>query len=345
MLATRLNRALDSGALELPETGRIAVFGARADDDVSALPMDRIEVIQSFRPDHDAQAARGVATVVAPHGCYAAAIVCLPRARDAGRARIAAAAAHSDGMVIVDGQKTDGVDAMLRACRARADIDAPVVKAHGKLFAFAAAGSDMAGWAAAPIGLAEGFVTWPGVFSADGIDPGSALLAEALPDRLPARVADFGAGWGYLAARALTRPGIARIDLVEGDHDALDCARRNVPDSRARFHWADALTFAADTPYDAILANPPFHTGRAPDPALGQAFIAAAARNLAPGGVLWMVANRHLPYRAALDAAFRDVQTLLAHGGYSLYRAARPVGPTPAHRRPSTSKSSRTPAR
>ena len=325
MLATRLRRALENGALTLPETGIIAVFGARAGDDLSALPMERVQVIQPMRPDHDALAARGFETVVAPKGRFAAAIVCLPRARDAGRARIAAAAAQTDGTVIVDGQKSDGVDAMLRACRKRAAVAEPVVKGHGKLFALAAAQAELADWAAAPVTLPEGFVTCPGVFSADGIDPGSALLAAALPRELSARVADFGAGWGYLAAHALARDGVTQIDLVEADHDALDCARHNVTDCRARFRWADATAFKAEAPYDAILMNPPFHASRAPDPALGQAFIAAAARNLARDGVLWMVANRHLPYRAALDDTFAEIETVVAQGGYCLYRAARPA--------------------
>ena len=42
-----------------------------------------------------------------------------------------------------------------------------------------------------------------GIFSADHIDPGSALLAEHLPKNLRGRVADLGAGWGFLSRAAL----------------------------------------------------------------------------------------------------------------------------------------------
>jgi 16S rRNA (guanine1207-N2)-methyltransferase len=31
---------------------------------------------------------------------------------------------------------------------------------------------------------------------------------------------------------------------------------------------------------------------------------------LAPDGVLWLVANRHLPYDAALSEAFLEVETI-----------------------------------
>ena len=71
--------------------------------------------------------------------------------------------------------------------------------------------------------------------------------------------------------------------------------------------------------------NPPFHTGRAADPALGLAFIRAAQRGLAPDGVLWMVANRHLPYDKLLHEVFREVQVLGGDTGFRVTRAAYPV--------------------
>jgi 16S rRNA (guanine1207-N2)-methyltransferase len=44
-------------------------------------------------------------------------------------------------------------------------------------------------------------VTRPGVFSADGPDPASQALAAHLPEKLPTRMVDLGAGWGWLSAR------------------------------------------------------------------------------------------------------------------------------------------------
>ena len=95
-----------------------------------------------------------------------------------------------------------------------------------------------------------------------------------------------------------------RLDLVEAEADALACARLNVTDPRARFHWADATAWQPDSLLDAVVMNPPFHVGRDADPALGAAFIRAARRMLAPNGSLWLVANRHLPYDAALTEHF-----------------------------------------
>jgi 16S rRNA (guanine1207-N2)-methyltransferase len=163
------------------------------------------------------------------------------------------------------------------------------------------------------------------VFSADGPDPGSQCLDAALPDRLPPCVAELGAGWGWLASRLLARPGLEELHLIEADHDALDCARENLDDPRLRFHWADATAFAPERQFDAVVTNPPFHRDRAGDPGLGAAFIGAAARMLAPQGVLWLVANRHLPYEAALAAAFREVEERPGTSAFKVYRAARPL--------------------
>lgn len=329
MSQPRLSQAL-AGGDALPGAGRILVLGATAETDLSALPKDRTLIVQGLRPEHDALAARGFDVVPdLPEGATAAAaVVILPRARDAGRARVAAAvAALAEGAPVwIDGQKTDGVETMLRDLRARVPVGEALSKAHGKCFPFTAPGpAGFADWRAAPRAVAEGFVTLPGVFSADGPDAGSRALASALPDRLPRRIADLGAGWGWLAAQILARPGVEEVHLVEADHTALACAKVNVTDPRARFHWADATRFRPPAPLDGVVMNPPFHAGRAADPALGVAFIRAAAGMLTTSGRLWMVANRHLPYEAALAQAFREVAEIGGDGGFKVFLAARPV--------------------
>lgn len=321
---SRLSLALKAGDVALPEDGRIAVFGPRAGMDLSALPAGSCHVITGMKPDHDHFAAQGFDCATAPEGRYGAAVVCVARARALSESMIAKAAAVTDGPVIVDGAKTDGIEALLRACRQRAALGPVLSKAHGKLFVFPA-GLGFRDWARdAPQTVEGGFVTSPGIFSADGIDPGSALLADHLPERLGAHVADLGAGWGYLSARALSCDGIEDLHLVEADHAALDCARRNVLDARARFYWEDVLAWTAPRALDTIITNPPYHTGRSPDPGLGRAFIRAAARSLAPKGQLFLVANRHLPYESELESHFAEVGEMTGNARLKLLHAARP---------------------
>ncbi|RYH08240.1 class I SAM-dependent methyltransferase [Tropicimonas sp. IMCC6043] len=324
MSDSRLTFALRSGALHLPQTGAIAVFRPRAEADLSALPRERVEIVQGNRADHDSWARRGFRTDVAAPEDFAAAIVMLPRSKAEAKALIAEAAAQG-GVVIVDGQKSDGVDSILREIRKRCDVAPPVSKAHGKIFAVQPGPGLFADWALPPVKrLESGWVTAPGVFSADGPDPASVALAEALPAKMPGRVADLGAGWGYLAFHVLERAGVTECVLVEAEHAALEAARMNIADDRARFLWEDVTQWSDGAPFDHVVMNPPFHASRAADPTLGAAFIAAAARNLSGHGTLWLVANRHLPYEAPLNAGFGEVRELDGTPGFKILAARRP---------------------
>ncbi len=323
-LADRLTLALESGHVVLPESGRIAVFAPRAGADLAALPRDRVQVITGFAPDFRYFTAQGYDCAITPEGRYATALVCLPRARMLARAIISQAAVVSDGPVIVDGDKTDGIESMLRALRGRTETGTPLSKAHGKIFVLAP-GADLSDWQSAdPQQIEGGFVTAPGVFSADGIDPGSRLLGDTLPAKLGAHVIDLGGGWGYLSSRALEREGLTRLDLVEADHAALECARRNLHDPRAHLHWADATGWRPETRADTVIMNPPFHTTRAADPGLGRAFIAAAADMLKPAGALWLVANRHLAYETALAERFKRVNEAAGDTRFKILHASHP---------------------
>jgi 16S rRNA (guanine1207-N2)-methyltransferase len=148
-----------------------------------------------------------------------------------------------------------------------------------------------------------GFITQAGIFSSGHIDPGSRLLADHLPGNLHGHAADPGAGWGFLSDALLRRcPKIERLDLFEADARALDCARKNLAFHQRDlgFHWHDVTTGLPGA-YDAIVMNPPFHSGQAADVDLGRAFLTSAAAALKRGGKLFLVANRQLPYESALD--------------------------------------------
>lgn len=323
-MTIRLSLALEAGAVAIPPEGRIGVFGPTAADDLSGLPKDRVTVIQGFRPDHDAFARQGYDVTPEAEGRFALSLVFVPRAKPAARARIAEAARLTDGPLLVDGTKTDGIDSLLRDIRARAEVGEVISKAHGKIFAVS--GGDFSDWEnARPREIEGGYKTRPGVFSADAPDRGSVVLARTLPARLGRRVADLGAGWGYLSRAILEREDVEEVHLVEADHASILCAMENVTDPRARFHWADATGFTTDTPFDTVVMNPPFHVSRAADPGLGSAFIEAARGLLAPRGELWLVANRHLPYEKTLRSAFREVAEAGEDPSFKVLHASHPL--------------------
>ncbi|MBF6023913.1 class I SAM-dependent methyltransferase [Lysobacter niastensis] len=178
------------------------------------------------------------------------------------------------------------------------------------------------------------FVSRPGVFAWDRIDAASRLLAEHLPTDLAGRAADLGAGYGYLASELLARcPRISALDLFEAESRALDLARTNLAAFADRvaldFHWHD-VTRGLDQRFDVIVSNPPFHAqGRADRPDIGRRFIAVAAQALNPGGRLWLVANRHLPYESELGAHFGQVRTVAERDGFKAIEAVRATASPP----------------
>lgn len=320
MSQSRLSTALEDGLLALP-SGNIALMRPSATYDVSVLPRDHVRIVHGFFPDVAAWQNAGY-DVAQELRAVSVAVVVVPRAKALARAMVAEACAEAD-LVIVDGQKTDGIDSLFKACRKTLGDLPSLTKGHGRIFWFDAT-DQFAAWAAPPPQKgAHGYFTTAGVFSDGAVDAGSALLAEAMPQKLPARMADMGAGWGYLAAPILARDGVKSLDLIEAEALSLDCAKLNVTDPRVSFHWADATRFEAAS-YDGIVMNPPFHAGRASDPGLGRAFIQAAARQLAPHGKLWMVANRHLPYETTLTECFRNVDTIGGNGAFKIFHANRP---------------------
>jgi 16S rRNA (guanine1207-N2)-methyltransferase len=164
---------------------------------------------------------------------------------------------------------------------------------------------------------AHGLWTHAGVFSWDRIDEGSALLLNHLPT-LSGRGADLGAGIGVLSRAVLHSPAITALTLIERDRRALESAKRNIDDPRAKFVWADVRDSELPTGLDFVVMNPPFHDTGVEDKTLGQAFLKAASGMLKQGGQCWLVANRHLPYEALLTECFSSHRVVTDEAGFKI---------------------------
>ena len=320
-MSSRLSFAFDHG-LSLPAQGLVRLWHPPAD---IAVESAEICAVQPNAALHAALSARGTPVTPDSDGaCARASIVFVPKAKALARHLIAQAISSTSDLVVVDGDKTAGIDPLYKALRKQTDILGTATKAHGRVFWFEPVAGLCSDWVAPPQSV-DGYMTAPGVFSADKIDPASHLLAETLPRNLKGHGIDLGAGWGYLGARVLQdNPAASRIDLVEADHSALRCARANVDDKRAAFHWADATAWHPDEKADFVVTNPPFHTGRAAEPRLGQSFLHRARHLLKPSGRLFAVANRHLPYEATLAENFADWSELAGDNRFKVLTASRP---------------------
>lgn len=320
--------------VEIPEGGRILCIGLRETSPALAQLAAELTFVQAFRPHYLALAAAGHPVLPEmPADRFHAALIRLGRHRRQNEAWIAAALCrlHPGGSVIVAGDRTEGAASLRkRIARSVPDI-AHAAMNHGEVFWFSLspASRELANLLRpAPLPPIDGrFHTAAGMFSTGHIDPGSRLLTDHLSPELAGRLADFGAGWGYLAAMAAENcPSARRIDLYEADFDSLQAARRNVPQRdglEIGFFWHDLVTESVADGYDVILSNPPFHVGRKSEPDLGLAILARAATALNPGGRLLLVANLQLPYEQFLRERFAHVRQLAAAKGYKVLEARK----------------------
>ncbi|HET7782122.1 MAG TPA: methyltransferase [Arthrobacter sp.] len=144
------------------------------------------------------------------------------------------------------------------------------------------------------------------VFAGTKLDIGTRFLLTFLPAMKAARHAvDLGCGTGILAAMyARQHPGAAVTATDQSAAavaSAQATAQANGLEGRITVLQDDALSSLAAGSVDLVLLNPPFHVGAGVHAGAGLKMIEAAGRVLAPGGELWTVFNRHLPYLPALE--------------------------------------------
>lgn len=328
----------ESSELVLPADGRVLFLRARADVRLREMAQPGWLCEQSFLPFADELARNGLRVGEPAAGEHFPLVLVLPpRQRDEARALFARALSllSPGGTVLASMPNAEGAKSGQADLAKLAGAVQHLSKHKCRFWTTPHAGdvdeSLLAEWLAldAPRVIVDGYVSRPGLFAWDRIDRASVLLAEQLPSDLHGRVADLGAGYGYLACQLVARcPQVDAIDLYEAEARALEPARINLARAQREcgrelsvaVHWHDVTRGLAQR-YDAIVSNPPFHQGRADLPALGRAFITSAADALSPDGRLLLVANQHLPYEAVLGQRFRDVRTVVTQEGFKVIEA------------------------
>lgn len=326
------------GLLQLPADGATLFLRARDGFRLREVAQRNWLCEQSFKPFADALVRSGYKVGEADADArFKLVLVLPPRQRDEARAWFAKAArfAEDGGLVVACVPNAEGAKSAQADLAVLLGSVSHLSKHKCRVFwGVSNTSRDQALLEAwfdldRPRANAAGYISRPGLFAWDRVDTASALLAEHLPDDLHGRVADFGAGYGYLATQIVARcPGVTALDLYEAEARALEPARLNIEQAMREhthelafgLHWHD-VTQGVERRYNAVVCNPPFHQGRADLPDLGRAFITQAAHALLPRGRLWLVANRHLPYEATLAAHFEHVRTVVVQDGFKVIEA------------------------
>ncbi|MFC7488123.1 class I SAM-dependent methyltransferase [Knoellia sp. CPCC 206453] len=132
----------------------------------------------------------------------------------------------------------------------------------------------------------------PGIFSPGGVDKGTAVLFEEVPDPPPSgRFLDIGCGWGPLALTLGLLSEHADVLGVDVNERSVDLTNRNAA-ALGLAHVTAMTPDAVDsnTTYDLIWSNPPIRVGKAALHDLLRLWLP----RLAPGGTAYLVVQRNL---------------------------------------------------
>jgi 16S rRNA (guanine1207-N2)-methyltransferase len=172
--------------------------------------------------------------------------------------------------------------------------------------------------------------TRPGTFSWDHVDEATQMLASAMQVNEGESVLDLGCGCGALgiAAAGLSRTG--SLTMVDADVEAVRSAARSAEaNGVARFRAlpSDVASAVLEERFDVVVTNPPFHVGKATDLDVPLQFIRDAWQVLAPGGRMYLVANRTLPYERAVARQFGNIATLHDGARFKVLAATKQEAP------------------
>ena len=162
----------------------------------------------------------------------------------------------------------------------------------------------------------------PGVFSWDRLDIGTQALLNVLEIDPTDSILDLGCGSGILGAVAALRAVQGDVLLLDANANAVNAARQTLVANgihNAGVEWSDCAAIVDDRTFDVVVTNPPFHQGKAIQYDVAFQFVRDAARLLDPGGRFYLVANRFIPYEAAIRQWVGHVDTIHEDQRFKVY--------------------------
>jgi 16S rRNA (guanine1207-N2)-methyltransferase len=104
-----------------------------------------------------------------------------------------------------------------------------------------------------------------GIFAAEGLDPGTALLIEAMDPASTERVLDLGCGWGPLGIAAARAAPQGEVLMTDVNRRAVLLSRQNARRNKltnVTVRSGNLYAPVVDRRFDLIVTHPPYHAGR-----------------------------------------------------------------------------------
>ena len=175
------------------------------------------------------------------------------------------------------------------------------------------------------LGLKIQCTTDSGVFSREGLDMGTRILLEALPEA-SGRVLDLGCGWGPVGVALGKKYPAAELLLTDVNERAAELAARNLRDNgvtNAQVVCGEGFE-KVEGVFDLIALNPPIRAGKS----VIYDLFAEAAAHLTDGGALYIVIRKQQGAESAqkyLNTIYSEVERVARDKGYWVLRCAKPI--------------------
>jgi len=159
------------------------------------------------------------------------------------------------------------------------------------------------------------FLTETEVFSPHGADRGTLAMLSVVKFEKQDKVLDLGCGYGLVGIWAAKQIGVEQVVMCDVSETAVTVARKNCERNgvEVAVYQSDGLKdLPQELQFTKILSNPPYHE----DFSVPKGFIELGYKQLALGGIMYMVTKRKDWYYNKLKAVFGGVRVKEIDGYY-----------------------------
>lgn len=169
------------------------------------------------------------------------------------------------------------------------------------------------------------FFTDAGVFSKRGVDYGSQVMLNTLPE-IKGKILDLGCGYGAIGITIAKLNSDCSVTMVDINERAVELTARNIllnNVENAQCYQSDAFENVKNK-YDAILCNPPIRTGKK----VIYPMFENSINYLKPGGYICIVIQKKQGASSAMDKLqeiYGNCEVINKDGGYWILRSIKKV--------------------